>query len=86
MDIGTVLQALYDSEINARVFSFWDAGWTAELGDDMNGILESEDGLTDLKAVAEWLHNAALRHFPNSVYAKRAARGSGAGRADEVFG
>ena len=33
-----ILQALYDSEINCRIEIFWEGGWTAWLGDDMNGF------------------------------------------------
>jgi hypothetical protein len=33
-----ILQALYASEINCRVESFWDGGWIGQLGDEMNGF------------------------------------------------
>ena len=33
-----ILQALYNSEINCRIESFWDDGWIAWLGDEINGF------------------------------------------------
>ena len=34
----SVMQRLYDSEINAWVSSFWDDGFYVRLGDEMNGF------------------------------------------------
>jgi hypothetical protein len=33
----SILQRLYDSEINVWVTSFWDDGFYVRLGDEMNG-------------------------------------------------
>jgi hypothetical protein len=33
----SILQRLYDSEINVWITSFWDDGFYARLGDEMNG-------------------------------------------------
>ena len=38
MTIDDVLARSYDQERNIRVESFWDGGWTARFGDDMNGF------------------------------------------------
>jgi hypothetical protein len=38
VDIAVVLAALYESEINCRLKSFWDDGWHVALGDHMNGF------------------------------------------------
>ena len=38
-----ILQALYDSEINCRIESFWDGGWTGWLGDAVK-ICRFRDG------------------------------------------
>ena len=38
MQPQNILQALYDSEINCRIESFWDGGWIGWLGDEQNGF------------------------------------------------
>ena len=78
-DLDRVLQALYDSEINAGVQTFFDAGMRVWIGDEMNGIraqtvinrtaaarLKWPEGLT----AASWLHETALHMYPASKYAK----------------
>jgi len=37
-NLGKVIDALYDSEINCSVSTFWDGGFTMKLGDEMNGF------------------------------------------------
>ena len=37
-DLERILQQLHDSEINAGVQTFYDAGMRAWIGDDLNGI------------------------------------------------
>ena len=74
-----VLQQLHDSEINAGVQTFFDAGMRVWIGDELSGIkaettinrtaaarLKWPDGLT----AAAWLHETALRLYPDSKYAK----------------
>jgi hypothetical protein len=74
-----VLQGLHDSEINAGVQTFYDAGMRVWIGDEMNGIkaetvinrtpaarLKWPEGLT----AASWLHETALHMYPVSKYAK----------------
>jgi hypothetical protein len=34
----SIMQRLYDSEINATMSSFWDDGFYVKLGDEMNGF------------------------------------------------
>jgi hypothetical protein len=36
----SILQRLYDSEINFEVSCFWDAGFDVRLGDAVNGFLD----------------------------------------------
>jgi hypothetical protein len=77
-----VLQQLHDSEINAGVQAFYDAGMRVWIGDESNGIhaettinrtaaarLKWPEGLT----AASWLHETALRLHPNSKYAEEYA-------------
>ena len=74
-----VLQRLHDSEINGGVQTFYDAGMRVWIGDESNSIqaettinrtaaarLKWPEGLT----AASWLHETALRLYPDSKYAK----------------
>jgi hypothetical protein len=70
----SVLDALYDSEINATVSSFWDGGFTVKLGDDMNGFVAEAEFKTFAEAEV-WLIGAACKHYPNSVFASAGAVG-----------
>lgn len=63
------LQALYDSEINFKISTFWDAGFDWELGDEMNGIKASGCSPSLQECINE-LSRAVRLHFPNSDYAK----------------
>jgi hypothetical protein len=78
-DLKHILQQLHDSEINAGVQTFYDAGMRVWIGDEANGIqvettinrtraarLKWPEGLT----AASWLHKTAIRLYPNSQYAK----------------
>ena len=71
-DLSAVLAALYASEINAGLSSFWDAGFTVWLGDHMNGREAESFAGPDIAKAADWLHEQALVAYPDSVYAKQA--------------
>lgn len=64
------MSALYASEINCQVASFWDGGWRASLGDPMNGFIGDDCNFDTLVEVAVWLDQAARKHYPQSKYAK----------------
>ena len=61
------LQALYDSEINFRIDTFWDAGFDWSLGDQMNGW-KAGDNATTFAAAVEALAAAAREHYPDSTF------------------
>ena len=74
-----ILMELHDSEINVGVQTFYDTGMRVWIGDEANGIqaetainrtaaarLKWPEGLT----AASWLHETALRLYPDSKYAK----------------
>lgn len=70
-DLGTVLTNLYASEINCGLASFWDGGWVAWLGDDLNGRKAEETFLDeDLSEVAGWLAREAFLAYPESGFSK----------------
>ena len=68
MELGAVIQALYKSEINCSVSTFWDGGFTVKLGDEMNGFVAEMECRTATET-AEFLDRAAREHFPYSAYA-----------------
>lgn len=64
-----ILQELYDSEINAGIQTFWDGGFDWNLGAPME---PRATGTADTLAAAEKdIEHAALRHYPDSDFAKR---------------
>ena len=78
-DLEHILQQLHDSEINAGVQTFFDAGMRIWIGDEANGI-QAETTINRTAAArlkwpeghsaASWLHETALRLYPDSKYAK----------------
>ena len=84
LSLERVLRDLHDSEINAGLQTFYDAGMRVWIGDKANGI-QSETTINRsgsfaaprkwLEGVtaASWLHEVALRLYPNSKYAKEHA-------------
>lgn len=66
--LETVLNALYGEEINCGVSSFFDEGWRAWIGDDMNGRkAEALFQPKDLHRIPAWLADNAERLFPDVI-------------------
>jgi hypothetical protein len=65
----TIIQDLYDSEINFSIVAFWDNGFEVKLGDEMNGFVASAHAKAFSNAV-EWLLVRAIEKYPDSVFAK----------------
>lgn len=65
----TVFEALYDSEINFSIASFFDGGYQVKLGDEMNGY-RAEIRVDTWAEVEAWLATAAIEHYPGSVFAE----------------
>lgn len=66
-----VLQALYRSEINASVSSFWDSDWNVQIGDEINGFKVSKGFRNEaLDDAAAWLVAEAKSAYPDSDFAK----------------
>ncbi len=64
-----ILQRLYDSEINFQIETFWDSGFTVRLGDSLNGI-KAEESVGTMEEALIWLHQQAIKYFPDSRYVK----------------
>lgn len=65
----SIMQRLYDSEINAVVSSFYDDGFYVKLGDEMNGFVAEGHCIT-WADVEEWLTAMARIHYPMSDFAR----------------
>jgi hypothetical protein len=66
----SILQMLYDSEINFEISCFWDAGFMWKLGDSANGYLAEGNARIMEDAITQ-LADAALKNFPESEFASR---------------
>ena len=71
-----VLCELLDSEINAGLQTFAFDSFRVWIGDELNG-LDAVAGIrpavaawSDDAAIAHWLHEAAIRLYPDSSYAR----------------
>ena len=63
------LQALYNSEINFSISTFWDGGFDWKLGDDLNGFKASGSN-GDIQEAIWSLAMAAKEHYPNSEFVR----------------
>ena len=71
--MSDILQELYDSEINFKISTFWDAGFDWQLGDEMNGW--KANGIANTFAgAAIALESAALLYFPDSSFTQNRSR------------
>jgi len=69
-ELVAVMSSLYESEINCRISSFWDGGFTVEIGDEMNGFHASKlFYVAELYLAGRWLGETARTLYPQSVYA-----------------
>jgi hypothetical protein len=59
----SILQRLYDSEINFEVSAFYDAGFDVTLGDGLNGFVEQGKVETWVQVEA-WLRGASCVDGP----------------------
>jgi hypothetical protein len=57
------LQQLYDREINFKIETSFDGGFTVALGDSMNGY-KVEGSVRTFDEAVEWLVDQAEVHFP----------------------
>jgi hypothetical protein len=72
-DLGTIIAAPHDSEINGEMSWFFDGVWRVKLGDESNGI-DAEALVGSPHEAAEWLLANAVRLYPGSTLAKRFRR------------
>ena len=60
--IQQVMQEIYDKEQNVEISNFWDAGWTARIGDRTNGFVPNKaSGICDtFEEAVRWLEQELL--------------------------
>ena len=59
----SIMERLYDSEINVSVSSFWDDGFYVRLGDER---YRAEGRCKTSADVGEWLHAMVRIHYPGA--------------------
>jgi hypothetical protein len=66
------MRALYASEINCRVQSFWDRGWTVSVGGDaLDGWrVEKQFEPEQFDQIPRWLIETAKNQYPDSNLAR----------------
>ena len=69
-DLGTIIEALHDSEINGGISWFFDGVWRVTLGDPHNGI-DAEATVGSPQEAADWLRATAVKRYPDSDFARR---------------
>lgn len=65
------MEDLYDSEINFCLSSFYDAGYTVQIGDNINGFVDESEMIQTLEDVADGLIRMVLKHYPKSEFEKK---------------
>jgi len=62
-DYLKMLEEIYDREVNISITTFWDGGYTAKLGDEMNGFVA--EGMFDtFEDAVIFLRSELDKHFP----------------------
>lgn len=65
----SVMQEIYDNEVNISITTFWDGGYEVKLGDPMNGFV-AERNVDRWDQVEPWLEAQMIKHFPDSEFAQ----------------
>jgi hypothetical protein len=68
--MSSVLQDLYESEINFEIATDWDAGFRVRLGHAFNEKYDAEIWAHTAEEAIERLRQAAIERYPNSKFAK----------------
>ncbi len=68
-----LLDDLYASEINFKIATDWDSGWTDALGNEYSGF-GAEANVATFQEACDWLRAEAIKRYPDSEFAQAAAR------------
>ncbi len=55
---------LYENEINWTISSFWDSGYTVQLGDSINGYSDESEMISTYEEAIEELNRLANKRYP----------------------
>ena len=69
IEIGNLLQSIYDDELNISISWFWDAGIDVVIGDQANGI-KAENNFDTIIEAMQWLRQRLIELYPESDFAK----------------
>lgn len=64
----SVIQDLYNSEINFAVSTMWDGGFEVQIGDQVSGF-KAKATFWHWGQVEQWLTAEAIKHWPMSDFA-----------------
>jgi hypothetical protein len=71
LDLEDVLEDAYASEINTGIASFWDDGWAARIGDELNGYKGELIRARTTNDLALVLAVEICTQCPGSVFAEK---------------
>jgi hypothetical protein len=71
-DLEEILISLYASAISVSISWIWDGEMDVKLGDPLNGY-KAEGQVGTVTEIADWLREQAVRHYPNSEFARQFA-------------
>jgi hypothetical protein len=63
------MQRVYDSEINATIEWFWDAGFSIRLGNPQDDPV-AEGNVGTWREVEAWLREQIMRLYPDSAFSR----------------
>jgi hypothetical protein len=66
----SVLQELYDSEINFEIATDWNAGFRVRLGHAFSGDFRTDEWAATFEEAEDKLRKATLKHYPDSKFSK----------------
>lgn len=61
---------MYDSEINVRIESFWDAEWRVAIMVHNKWVYATNYDIVDFDEIISGLQDLIKEHLPDSAYAK----------------
>jgi hypothetical protein len=69
-DLEEILNALYESEINASISWLRDGGIDVALRDELNGY-DAEGQVSTFAEATAWLRDQACKHYPDIGFARK---------------
>ena len=80
----SVLQDIYDSEINVSISTMWDGGYDLAIGCPISGP-KATGNVDRWGDVEPWFRAKALEHYPDSLFALMYRDGKSRYQADRLL-